>query len=117
MLEKIEVWYSIHNGGDGSASPQWFLKEAEAEKDQEEHNEDGEGWAEDCTGMVETFVGSNVYQKAEKNSKIAAQDLPTYEAEQCEECKKQDEEGGMEYEHNVTWKNGAWHCDGCGGVC
>ena len=42
---------------------------------------------------------------------------PTYEAEECEYCQQQAEDSGVEYEFNVTWRDGAWYCDNCGGVC
>jgi len=63
-MEKIVVWFSIRNGGDGSAYPSWFLTEAEADKDQESMLE---GWGEPCIGSVETFVGSYIHIKACKN--------------------------------------------------
>lgn len=66
ILVKTEVWYSIRNGGDGSASPAWFLSEEHAEKDQENMDE---GWGESCTGSVETFIGSDIYKEATENSK------------------------------------------------
>ncbi len=65
-MEKIKIWFSIQNGGDGSAYPDWFLTEEEAENDQENMDE---GWGEPCTGMVETYVGSNIHKKALENSK------------------------------------------------
>ncbi len=43
------LWYSVHNGGDGSAYPILLESEALAELDQEHHNKD-DGWAEDCSG-------------------------------------------------------------------
>ena len=64
-MEKINIWYSIKNGGDGTASPDWFLTEEETEYDQENMYE---GWGETCNGMVETFVGSNIHKKAIINS-------------------------------------------------
>ena len=63
---KTEVWYSIQNGGDGSAYPMWFLTREEAEYDQA-HLYDG--WGEDCSGSVETFEGSDIYKDAINNSK------------------------------------------------
>jgi transcriptional regulator with XRE-family HTH domain len=63
FTDKVEVWYSIRNGGDGSAYPIWFLTEELAEKDQEEMDE---GWGEPCIGMVETLLGSNIHTKALK---------------------------------------------------
>lgn len=64
LLTKIIVWFSIQNGGDGSAYPDWFLTEEEAEYDQENMYE---GWGESCIGSVETFVGSDIYNKALEN--------------------------------------------------
>jgi hypothetical protein len=66
QLEKVVVWYSIQNGGDGSAFPSWFLTEAQAEKDQDDM---AEGWGEPCTGSVETFIGSDIYNEALANNK------------------------------------------------
>ncbi len=60
-MEKIVVWYSIENCGDGSASLSWFLTEGEAEKDQDDAYE---GWGESCTGSVETFTGSGIHTEA-----------------------------------------------------
>ncbi|MHB8098030.1 MAG: hypothetical protein ACYDD5_00385 [Sulfuricurvum sp.] len=65
-LEKIVVWYSVQNGGDGSAYPCWFLTENDAEQDQDDLDE---GWGESCTGSVQTFVGSDIHVEAVKNSK------------------------------------------------
>lgn len=62
MLIPVTVWYSIQDGGDGSAYPSWFLTEEEAIKDQE----DMEAWGEPCYGSVETYVGSNIYRAANK---------------------------------------------------
>lgn len=66
QLEKVVVWYSIQNGGDGSAFPSWFLTEKQAEKDQDDMDE---GWGEPCTGSVETFIGSDIYLEALRNSR------------------------------------------------
>ena len=66
VLTKVVVWYSIQNGGDGSAYPYWFLTEDHAERDQEDMDE---GWGESCTGSVETFEGSDIHKKAIENSK------------------------------------------------
>lgn len=59
LLEPRVVWFSIQNGGDGSAYPAWFLTEAEAKKDQEDMYE---GWGELCIGSVETFKGSDIWR-------------------------------------------------------
>jgi hypothetical protein len=64
-MEKVEVWYLIVSGGDGSAYPHWFLTEDETEfKEEYEINTFGEGFGETCNGMIETFVGSNVHRDA-----------------------------------------------------
>jgi len=65
-LKKVTVWYSIQNGGDGSAHPAWFLTEEETEYDQENADE---GWGETCNGSVETFEGSDIHERAKENSK------------------------------------------------
>ncbi len=62
-MEKITVWYSISNGGDGSASLHWFLTRQEVEDDQE----DMEGWGEPCMGSVQTFIGSDIHKEAIQN--------------------------------------------------
>ncbi len=68
-MEKTEVWYYIEPSGDGGHIMRWFLDKAGAEALELEYFEDGEGLppGEGCVGMVETFVGSNIYQKAERN--------------------------------------------------
>ena len=66
QLEKVTVWSSITNGGDGSAFNFYYLTYEEAEKAQED---DDEGWAEECVDEIETYVGSNVHKEAVKNSK------------------------------------------------
>jgi hypothetical protein len=65
-LQPTTVWYSIRNGGDGSAYPHWFLTEEDAERDQENMDE---GWGEPCTGSVETYEGSDIWNEAIENSK------------------------------------------------
>ena len=60
-MEKTTIWYSIGNGGDGSAYLRWFLTEKESEYDQENMYE---GWGEICNGSVETFIGSDIYNTA-----------------------------------------------------
>lgn len=64
-LKRAVVWYSMRNGGDGSVSPNWFLTEEHAEKDEESQSE---GWGEPCHGSVETYEGSRVHKLAVKNS-------------------------------------------------
>lgn len=65
-MEKIVIYYSPVNGGDGSVGLRWFLTIEEAEYDQVNQYE---GWGEDCSGSVETFIGSDIHTEAVKNSK------------------------------------------------
>lgn len=59
--ELITIWYSVQNGGDGSAYPDWFLTEEEAAADQSNMDE---GWGEDCIGSAETYKGADIYLQA-----------------------------------------------------
>lgn len=65
ILTPVTIWYSVSNGGDGSAYPLFFLTEEETEYDQENMYE---GWGETCNGSFDTFVGSDAHQEAMKNS-------------------------------------------------
>ena len=51
MISK--VYYSVRNCGDGSAYPTFFEDELCAELHQNLQNENGEGWGETCTGVLE----------------------------------------------------------------
>lgn len=52
-MHKLTLYYSVSNGGDGSAYPQFCETEAIAEMHQEMHNNlMGEGWGESCTGSI-----------------------------------------------------------------
>lgn len=62
-MEKTVVYYSIHNAGDGSSYLRWYLTQEEASADQENQPE---GYAEDCSGSVETFIGSDIHKEAIK---------------------------------------------------
>jgi len=85
-MKKTEVWYSVASGGDGSAYPHWFLTEKDAETDQEVSVREGiDGWGESCTGMVETFEGSNVHKRAVENSKKLVDRINALETEDEEE--------------------------------
>ena len=74
-MKKITIWFSIQNGGDGSAYPQWFLTEKDAELDQDHMYE---GWGELCTGSIETFEGSQCHTEAVKNSKELPQRIKEF---------------------------------------
>lgn len=43
------IWYSVSNGGDGSAYPHWMESLELAEWDQDHMDE---GWGESCTGSI-----------------------------------------------------------------
>ncbi len=49
MSDKLTIYYSVNNGGDGSAYPVLFDTEKLAEWDQEHLQE---GWGESCTGTI-----------------------------------------------------------------
>jgi hypothetical protein len=51
------------------------------------------------------------------NEEIEELDEPTVEPEWCEHCSAMAEENDFDYEFNVTWSDGGWTCDDCGGVC
>lgn len=48
-MHKLTLYYSVRNGGDGSAYPEFFESMKLAEIDQEFMDE---GWAEECTGSI-----------------------------------------------------------------
>ena len=48
-MEALTIYYSVSNGGDGSAYPHWFESMELAEWDQEHMYE---GWGESCTGSI-----------------------------------------------------------------
>lgn len=49
----LNLYYSVTNGGDGSAYPHFSLNEKLVDIHQEIHNElQGEGWGESCTGVI-----------------------------------------------------------------
>jgi len=49
MKHKLELHYSVQNGGDGSAYPKFMSSKELAEYDQEHMDE---GWGEPCTGSI-----------------------------------------------------------------
>lgn len=49
MVQEKVIWYSIGNGGDGSAYPSYFESEKLAELDQDFMYE---GWGEPCIGSI-----------------------------------------------------------------
>lgn len=52
-----KLYYSIQNGGDGSAYPYWMESEELAEWDQRNMDE---GWGEPCYGFVEVESDSEI---------------------------------------------------------
>jgi hypothetical protein len=70
MITKI--FYSVSNGGDGSAYP-WFFNSKECA---DFHQSLEEGWGEDCTGFIEI----------ESDGPVKVKDSMTYE-EYAEELK------------------------------
>ena len=56
---KIELHYSIENGGDGSAYPRWYASSKLADWHQDHLCE---GWGEPCTGSIEV-EGDNLICK------------------------------------------------------
>jgi hypothetical protein len=49
MIYRKEIWYSVHNGGDGSAYPVFMENERQTEIDQRNLDE---GWGETCNGRI-----------------------------------------------------------------
>ena len=56
-MEKLTIYYSVVNGGDGSVYPKFFTDKGVAEYYQETQEE--ESWGEPCTGSI-TFEGDNL---------------------------------------------------------
>jgi hypothetical protein len=54
---KKRLYYSIQNGGDGSAYPRWMESEELAEWDQRHMDE---GWGEPCCGYLEVESDSEI---------------------------------------------------------
>lgn len=68
---KQKFYYSISNGGDGSASIQWMESVELAQWHQDRENEDGEGWAEDCSGSIELESDSPILFLSNMNTKYS----------------------------------------------
>ena len=67
QMQKVVVYYACFNGGDGSVSLRWYL---DGDTASEEEESQSEGWGEDCTGSVETFVGSDIHKQAVRNENM-----------------------------------------------
>lgn len=48
-MHSLTIYYSVNNGGDGSAYPSWYENQALADWNQEDQEE---GWGEPCTGSI-----------------------------------------------------------------
>ena len=59
IVQRYDVWYSLVNGGDGSAMAVFFDTPEEAEAHQELEGVSSDeydcGWAEPCWGQVEVW--------------------------------------------------------------
>ena len=73
----LKIYYSIENGGDGSAYPVWFTTMRLAERHQD-HMIDG--WGESCVGWI-TIEGDNVEVRVEDQYGKVAMDAETYRKE------------------------------------
>lgn len=80
-MNKITLFYSIKNCGDGSARLEWFLTRDAAKT----HQDNMEGWSERCMGSVETFEGSDIHKEALSND--------------------DEEDEGSEEEESEVWSN------------
>ena len=67
-----KFWYSVRNGGDGSAYPTFFESEELAELDQEYLDE---GWGESCTGYLEVEVDCIVNANSIRAEVYTAEDV------------------------------------------
>jgi hypothetical protein len=89
-VEPIVVYYSVSNGGDGSAYPQWYLSQEVVEWIQECYEPMYDmGWGEPCWGSVETYVGSDVHKSAIKNEEYLPKMRAEYEEWRIEEDKRE----------------------------
>lgn len=66
MKHELTLWYSVQNGGDGSAYPQFMESEELAEFDQDNMDT---GWGESCTGSIELESDSPITVKDKVTTK------------------------------------------------
>ncbi len=59
-MNTFKLYYSIQNGGDGSAYPEWFDSEKLARWDQDHMYE---GWGESCDGWITLTSESPIFVK------------------------------------------------------
>lgn len=93
---KLTLYYSVSNGGDGSAYPKFAISQELAEIHQDIENLN-EGWGEDCTGSIELESDSPI-----NISKEDSQYLITKEKllESFEYYKKYDKSGEIQEKLN-----------------
>ena len=58
IMKRKTIWYSVHNGGDGSAYPVLMESEELAELDQRHQDE---GWGEPCYGSITLESESEIF--------------------------------------------------------
>lgn len=51
-MNTLTLYYSVSNGGDGSAYPKFSLSKELADIHQDMESELGEGWGESCVGVI-----------------------------------------------------------------
>ncbi len=59
-IKTIKIWYSIQNGGDGSAYLGYFFNEFAAQHDQDDMDQP---WGETCIGSIDTYEGSDTHKE------------------------------------------------------
>jgi hypothetical protein len=84
-----KVWYSVGNGGDGSAYPRFMESEELATLDQDYMTE---GWGETCTGYLEIEHDGPIFLKdvvtAEEIRDDLLEDLKYYSGYQLDNIKE-----------------------------
>ncbi len=85
-VHTLELWYSVRNGGDGSAYPH-FMESLELAEWDQEHQGDY-GWGESCTGKVVLQSASPIEVVSDYHTRftymheeVAEEDLEEYRAE------------------------------------
>lgn len=71
-MKTLILYYSVSNGGDGSATPEFTTSKEVADIHQEIVNFD-EGWGEPCTGSIKLTSESEI--KVDKNDLINVEEM------------------------------------------
>ncbi len=79
----MKAYYSVTNGGDGSAYPHWYESQELADWDNDHQSE---GWGETCTGSIE-FTGEALFDIKTKEGYLV--DLYIDEDDRFEEFKEE----------------------------